>query len=69
MQVKTLWHITREDGTEYSKYTFDTGHTATIECNATNINFFGPKGNKTNKYETVITGSKAISLYCEQEYV
>ena len=67
MQVTTLWHITRENGTEYSKYTFDTGHTATIERDATTISFFGPKGYKTNKYDTVINGSNAISAYCEQQ--
>jgi len=67
MQVKDLWHITREDGSQYSKYFFVSGHTATVERDSFTINFFGPKGKKTNKYETVITGSKAISAYCEQQ--
>lgn len=66
MQVKDLWHITREDGTQYSKAFFVSGHTATIENGDTKISFFGPKGNKTNKYETVVNGSNAISEYCEK---
>jgi hypothetical protein len=67
MQVKDLWHITRENGTEYSKYFFVSGHTAIIEKNAKTISFFGPKGYKTNKYDTVINGSNAISAHCEQQ--
>jgi len=65
MQVIKHWSVGTEDGRTYYKYFFDTNHTAICFLDLPTISFFGPKGNKTNKYDTVVNGSKAISNYLE----
>lgn len=68
MQVTNHWEVGTEDGKRtYYKYFFSSGHTAVCFLDELTISFFGPKGNKTNKYETVVNGSKAISVYLDNK--
>lgn len=63
MKITQHWKITRENGTEYTKYFCDNGYTIELEYNCVKYSVKGKTGRTINNQSSIDKAVKAVNTY------
>lgn len=63
MKITHNWYITRENGSQYTKFFCDNGQTIELECNPVKYSIKGKTGRAINNQSSIDKAVKAVNFY------